>query len=263
MGITDKVLRGDDFSIDEIEQWFEDEKEGYANLGAKNKESYTYKYHKLNEITSYRYLPNKVYNKVLGIGSAYGDELLPIISKIKTITILDPSDSFNIITEIKNVPCQYVKPKLNGDLPFEDNEFDLITVFGVFHHIPNISHVFKEANRVLSKGGVMCIREPIVSMGDWTKPRRGLTKNERGIPYKLFKDIALKSGFKIKEETLCDFPPLTKFFSKVGITVFNNKVATYVDLFFSKLFSWNINYHPKTIKDKFRPASLSLVLEKK
>lgn len=30
-------LYGDDFTIDEIEEWFADEAEGYANLGAKKK----------------------------------------------------------------------------------------------------------------------------------------------------------------------------------------------------------------------------------
>ncbi len=37
-----KKLYGDDFNLDEIKRWFEDEKEGYANLGAKNKERYRF-----------------------------------------------------------------------------------------------------------------------------------------------------------------------------------------------------------------------------
>jgi SAM-dependent methyltransferase len=187
---------------------------------------------------------------------------LPIIHHIKHITILDPSDNFSIINNIKNVPCEYIKPNLYGDLPFADNSFDLITSFGVFHHIPNVSHVFAEAFRVLKSGGIMCIREPIVSMGDWSKPRRGLTKNERGIPYEIFFTIAENSGFKIVNAILCDFPPLSILASKLGMTTFNNKLLTRLDLVLSQLFKWNINYHPNSFMDKLRPASLALVLEK-
>jgi SAM-dependent methyltransferase len=257
-----KKLRGDDFSLEEIEKWFEDEKEGYANLGSKNKDNYQYVYHELNKLVSFKYLDNKSLQNVLGIGSAYGDEFLPIIHHIKHITILDPSDNFSIINNIKNVPCEYIKPNLYGDLPFADNSFDLITSFGVFHHIPNVSHVFAEAFRVLKSGGIMCIREPIVSMGDWSKPRRGLTKNERGIPYEIFFTIAENSGFKIVNAILCDFPPLSILASKLGMTTFNNKLLTRLDLVLSQLFKWNINYHPNSFMDKLRPASLALVLEK-
>jgi hypothetical protein len=54
-----KKLRGDDFSLEEIEKWFEDEKEGYANLGSKNKDNYQYVYHELNKLVSFKYLDNK------------------------------------------------------------------------------------------------------------------------------------------------------------------------------------------------------------
>ena len=122
----------------------------------------------------FKYIKNNLYENTLSIGGAYGDELLPIINNIAKITIIDPSDSFSSTKEISNTPCTYVKPISNGDFPFEDNSFDLITAFGVFHHIPNVSHVLSEANRVLTKGGQMCLREPIVSMGNWANPRQGL-----------------------------------------------------------------------------------------
>lgn len=32
-------LYGDDFSFDEIKTWYEEESEGYANLGSKNKKN--------------------------------------------------------------------------------------------------------------------------------------------------------------------------------------------------------------------------------
>ncbi len=41
-------LYGDDFSLGEIEAWFKDEAEGYADLGAKNRSTYRYAYTELN-----------------------------------------------------------------------------------------------------------------------------------------------------------------------------------------------------------------------
>lgn len=76
-----------------------------------------------------------------------------------------------------------------GKISFEDNSFDLITSFSVLHHVPNVSFVISELVRVLSKDGYLLIREPIHSMGDWSVKREGLTKNERGIHYKLLEQF--------------------------------------------------------------------------
>ena len=69
-------LIGDDFTLERIEKWFESEKEGYANLGAMDKSTYAYQYHELNKLVSYRYLYGKRFHNVLGLGSAYGEEVL-------------------------------------------------------------------------------------------------------------------------------------------------------------------------------------------
>ena len=49
-------LYGDDFAIEQIREWYTDEVEGYANLGAKEKDSYFYKYHRLNIAHGYQYI---------------------------------------------------------------------------------------------------------------------------------------------------------------------------------------------------------------
>lgn len=254
-------LIGDDYSSTKLSEWYEDEKEGYANLGSKKRDSYQYPYHELNNLVSYRHIEDLHFKKVLGIGSAYGDEFIPISHRIDDITILDPSEHFSVVNNIFNTPCKYVKPSTCGDMPFESNTFDLIVAFGVFHHIPNVTHVISECRRVLKQGGIMLIREPIVSMGDWRRPRCGLTKNERGIPFDLFIDIA-ESEFNIRESTLCNFAPLSMLLSKIGVTPYAYKSLTKIDLMLSKLFSWNINYHATKLIDKFRPVSLALVLKK-
>ena len=142
-------LYGDDFTIEKIQEWFADESEGYADLGAKEKGHYHYAYHQLNHRLAFRLMQKKCFHEVLGIGSAYGDEFMPIAQKIKKITILDPSDAFSDNKDIRGTPCKYIKPNPSGDMPFQDKQFDLITSLGVMHHIPNVSHVMSECYRCL------------------------------------------------------------------------------------------------------------------
>jgi len=50
-------LYGDDFSTKDIEAWFKDETDAYAELGAKDRSTYHYAYTALNEHHGYRFLP--------------------------------------------------------------------------------------------------------------------------------------------------------------------------------------------------------------
>jgi len=158
-------LYGDDFSIEDIEKWLKNEKEAYANLGAKERERYSYVYHQLNITHMFRYISNKKFMSTLGFGSAYGDEFNPIIKQIDQITIIDPSEAFSL-TEINGVPVSYLKPHPEGSLDFSNSFFDIITCFGALHHVPNVSKIVSEFARCLKPGGYVLLREPIVSMGD-------------------------------------------------------------------------------------------------
>ncbi len=260
--LSGRKLYGDDFCIDQITEWFNDEKEGYANLGAKDRDKYYYERHQLDRLHGYKYLGNRRFKKALGIGSAYGDEFIPISKQIGSITILDPSDAFSGINNINGTPCVYKRPNIDGTMSFEDQSFDLITSLGVMHHIPNVSYVMSECFRCLKKGGIMLIRESITSMGDWNKPRLHLTKRERGIPLGIFEEIIKKSGFKIKKRSLCGFPLLPKITCKLGFAIYNNNVLTILDAILSWLFAWNTGYHRVTILEKFGPTSAYFVLAK-
>lgn len=255
-------LYGDDFTLNQIEQWFNDEKEGYADLGAKDRQSYQYLYHQLNLHHGYSRLGMRRFKHVLGMGSAYGDEFIPIINQIDFVTIIDPSETFAITNNIDGVPCEYYKPNMDGSLSFENGVFDLITCLGVIHHVPNVSKVLRECFRCLETNGLMLIREPIVSMGDWRNARVGLTKRERGIPLKIFKEIITDSGFIIKTESLCMFPALIKLTNKVGIAAYNNSTVVWLDSLLSKLFSWNTQYHRTNSISKLGPLSVYFLLQK-
>lgn len=260
--LSGEKLYGDDFSLDQIREWFQDEAEGYADLGAKQKSHYSYHYHQLNKLHGFRHLRGRRFQRALGIGSAYGDEFRPIASRISQITVLEPSDSFLENADIYGTPCHYRKPQVCGNIEFESEYFDLITSLGVMHHIPNVSHVLSECYRCLSKGGIMLLREPITSMGDWRKPRPGLTKRERGIPLKLLDKLPVTIGFRIAHRSLCNFPLIPRLANIVGISAYDNLTLTLIDGILSKAFYFNYRYHRTRMFDRLAPASVYYVLEK-
>lgn len=255
-------LYGNDFTPDQIARWYADEKEGYANLGAKDAATYKYQYHAMNVAHGYKQLPtNRRFAHAMGFGAAYGDELEPIAPRIDQITIVDPSDAF-VKKDVHGVPATWVKPDPSGRLPFADASFDLITCFGVLHHIPNVSFVLNELARVLKPGGYALIREPVVSMGDWRKPRQGLTKHERGIPLKVLRRMVADTGLTIVRERRIVFRPWVLISIKLGVWPFNSTWSTAMDDFFSRLFLWNHRYHASGVLDKFRASAVYVVLFK-
>jgi len=253
-------LWGDDFSSEEIEKWFEDEKEGYSSLVESSKS--TYAYHELNKIHGYNKLKKiKSFENVLSFGGATGEELIPILEKVKYITIVEPSQKLRV-KEINGKPVKYITPAMNGKLKINSNSEDLITCFGVLHHIPNVTFVLKELIRVLKKDGIILIREPIVSMGNWNYPRKGLTKRERGIPLDIFERMIKENNLAVLSKEKVLFPITRRLnFGKGEIS--NSKIVIWIDYLLSKMFSWNNRYHARSFFDKLRPQSIFYVLKKK
>jgi len=254
-------LYGDDFDSDQLRQWYEDEKEAYADLGAKSRGIYRYAYHELNRRYGFRFLTGRVFASVLGLGSAYGDEFLPIIDRIRRITILDPSEAL-AVDNVGGIPVTYAKPTADGILPFPDSTFDLITSFGVLHHIPNVSTVLREMRRCLTPEGVALIREPTTSMGDWRRPRKGLTRRERGIPLHLFRKMLMAERFRIVNEQRCLFSLTYKLRMFHAGPVMNSPTILRIDKWCCRLFSFNMTYHATTLFHRFRPTSVFYVLAK-
>jgi SAM-dependent methyltransferase len=252
------MLYGDDFTPEQIEKWFADEKEAYAQLLI---EGNTYDYYLVNFLNAFHYLPKNVqFDHALGFGAAEGDEFIPLIHRINQITIVDPSDHF-ARNDIEGKSINRVKPQIEGKLQFENDSFDLITCFGVLHHIPNVSILLSEFRRVLKPGGILLIREPIVSMGDWRFPRKYLTSRERGLPLPWFRTAIKKVHLQITKEIVCEFrllqflPNYYKYFTKSGLFI-------KLDRFLGRLFLWNYSYHPKNAFGKIRPMAVYYVLKK-
>ncbi len=258
-------LYGDDFNVEQIKQWFDEETEAYANLGSNDQSNYIYYYHELNKVHGFNNLPDHQYNEVLGVGSAYGHEFEPILERIVNLTILEPSDQLTS-TKIGNIKPSYVKPTIDGVLPFENATFDLITCFGTLHHIPNVSFVLKEMLRVLKPDGYILIREPIISMGDWENPRKGLTKNERGIPVAIFDKIFSSSNLNIISKSYCFtatsfLQRLINRFSKT--IIYKYKAYIYIDKWISAMFKWNVRYHAISMAQRIAPFSIFYIVKKR
>ena len=265
-GLSGAELYGDDFSADEIAEWFEDEREGYFNLyhldapvDAQPSEPYTYE--ALAHRHGFRWLPRREYQHALGIGSANGAELTPVLERSARVTVLEPSDGFSV-PEILGKPVNYIKPNASGLMPFASETFDLIICFSTLHHVPNVSTVIQEMFRVLKPGGHVLLREPTHSMGDWRQGRRGLTQRERGIPLTIFRSIVKDAGFQIVKETRCMFSIMSRLQRLLGRPVWTVNWVVRWDEWICKLPVWPQRYHATWAWQKIRPTGVAYVLKR-
>src|SRR5437773_764425 len=252
-------LYGDDFGPEEIARWFDDEKEAYVNL--KQGEHYVYPDRALNIRYGFRFLPERRFPKVLGLGSAYGDELLPILQRIDEITIVEPS-TYYARADLLGVPMTTVPPRMDGSLPSPDDSFDLATCFGVLHHLPRVTRVVRELYRCLKPGAYLLTREPIISMGDWRRPRPGTTKRERGIPLNLFRKIISDAGFQVEHENRCCSSLVAKASTLLNRPVYTSMPVVLLDEIICSLLPRRTRYHPTTLVEKLMVMNVFYVLRK-
>jgi ubiquinone/menaquinone biosynthesis C-methylase UbiE len=266
--LAGEKLFGDDFTYDEILRWYNEESEGYANLGSQDANNYSYVYHTINQFYGWSKIGEIFFKNALGFGSAWGFEFEPVIHRIEKLNIIEVSQKMRS-QKIGNIIPDYLIPNASGKIDFEDNSFDLITCLNVLHHIPNVTFVLDELLRVLSPMGFMLIAEPVVSMGDWSKPRPGLTKHERGIPHCFFKkyfdrhsEVEIVScklyGVRFNVVQLI----LGRFFRK---PIWEYKLYLIFDAILSWVFSLfyhNIPYHTTNQLAKIKPTGIYYVIRK-
>jgi hypothetical protein len=254
-----KKLYGADFNEEELQKWFSEEINGYKQLASKR--DYVYEYHALNAKHAYSKLDDKHFQNILAYGSAYLDEIIPIQANVSTIYKVD-IDSYTTSGFITDKTIISIQANHLGLLDICSQKIDLVTCFGALHHVANPGTVIKEFFRVMSHDSYLVVREPIVSMGNWDKPRIGLTKNERGIPYKILIDYITEAGFEILYLSPCDFSPMATFCKHLPLAPYNNPILTLIDSWLSRLFFGFYRYHRHNFFQKFAPASLALVCKK-
>jgi SAM-dependent methyltransferase len=254
-------LYGDDFDSDQIKSWFQDEENAYVQLYAGDPD-YEYEYAALNVRHGFRHLPDQTFETVLGLGSAYGDELSPISGRIGRLIIVESADSYRQKPAL-DVPTEWRRATVRGDLDLADSSVDLVTCFGVLHHIPNVTYVVRELGRVTKSGGYMLLREPVISMGDWTEPRAGVTPHERGIPRQILLRQVDEAGFVVEHETWCFFSGMSVAIRMTKRPLYDKNWWTVVDQVASRIFAFNYRYHATTTWGKLRPRSSFLVLRRR
>lgn len=252
--LNGQKLYGDDFSGEQIAAWVADEKEATTSIRGPN---WRYSYHALNMFHAYKKLSARTFSNVLSLGGGDGSEFLPVLDRVGKITILEPSEALRPV-----VTASYLRPNTDGSIPFPDNTFDLVTVFSVLHHVPNVSAVIKELYRCTKPGSSLLLREPIISMGDWRRPRPGLSKHERGIPLHLLRCFVGSAGFRIVSESKCCFAPIVLLNRIFGAEAYNSQLIVLVDSLLSRFPFWPNKYHADNFVSKFRPTDVFFVLAK-
>jgi SAM-dependent methyltransferase len=258
--VSGDVLYGDDFTKEQIAEWFRAEEHAYAELREQGVAPEVYGYHGLNLHHGFNRIRSPI-GRALAFGSAYGYELAPILNQVDRVDLLDSSSKF----EAKSIKSSKIFRTLatsDGTIPFESETFDLVTCFGVLHHIPHVSFTIQEFTRILKPGGWALIREPTTSMGDWSKPRPGLTPNERGIAKAWMKRALEQAGLKLVYQADCMFSPLQVMVGTLGADVYGSSFWVRVDAAFSRVFSWNAAYVRRTAWHKFGPGSAFFVVRK-
>ncbi len=259
-----KRLYGDDFSLEQIKKWYEEETEGYSSIIGDDYAGYFYEYDELNKYHGFNKIQKKNFKNVLGFGSAWGNEFESISEFIENITIIEPSDHL-ISKKIGKITPKYMKPNISGKLDFPDNSFDLITSFGALHHVPNVTYIINELVRVLKPGGYFLTREPIISMGDWRENRVGVTKNERGIPVKCFDEIFNQLNVSVESKSYC-MTINSAFERTIGLFLKRPTISyrwfVVFDKFISNLLKFNVKYYAKIKIRKIAPQSIFYVIKK-
>ncbi len=252
------IPHGEDLSFSEREQWFAEEREAYDRIQPRR----GYPYHAANDRHGYRYLPEQTFADVLAFGAGSGDELRPILPRIRRVCLHESSSKKAGISELQGLPCTFSPAQADGLLPFPESVFDLITCLGVLHHIAKVSTVLEEFQRVLKPGGYALIREPIVSMGDSRKPRKGLTPRERGLPLPWLLDQLNRIGFATQHQILFQFLPLSIPCDFLKIQPYNSPVLTRLDETLCRIFPGSGRYERTRIHHVFSPTSVFLVVKR-
>lgn len=114
----------------------------------------------INNINEWSKIKFKNDKKILDIGSGSGEKTILIRKFLKF--------------DLKNTFCLEMESKKNNmkvedacnfsyyegkKIPFEDNTFDVITIFLVIHYVKDLNKFIKEVKRVINKDGIIIIRE--------------------------------------------------------------------------------------------------------
>jgi SAM-dependent methyltransferase len=253
-------LYGDDFTDDQIAEWFADEERGYFAItnGAAQRRP---QYDALYSLTLFRHVRGEHFDTCLAIGSAGGNDIRQLALQVHRFIVIEPTQEC-WVEQIGGKPALYRSPTLRGEIDLPNDSIDIATTISCLHHIANVSDVLREVHRTLRPGAPLLLNEPISFMGDWRKARVGVTKNERGIPPQWLFDKLAEIGFTVERATPCYFAPLVRAYHVLGVLPFQHSSLVWLDMAACALTNWNAKYERATFFRKFAPGQLSIVARK-
>jgi len=264
-----RALAGDDFTGEQLATWLAQEKEAFYQAdGANSEVDPWYSYMRfLNEALGFARLdPDAVAPKaVLVIGPGSGTEIEEFARRNPQwrLHFLESSENFSRALTRKWPDAVIIHPTVAGNIELASASQSLVCAFSVLHHIPNVSKVVREVSRVLAPGGMLLVREPCSSMGDWRLPRSA-TPNERGISRRLLVEIALRCGLQpTRPPVPILFAPLNRIFKGLlsrGVVTFRALYA--IDRVISRLVSVNDHYWRDSWYKRIGPAAYFYVFRK-
>lgn len=255
-------LYGNDLTGDALAKWYAEEELGYYQLTegltgqAASGDSNYWKH--LNVLHVGHFLKERPFPCALAFGTANGDDMVPFCPQIDRILAVEPQESW-WSESIAGTPTIYLKPGVDGHVPLADATVDLVMCLGVLHHVATVTASLQEFRRLLKPGGLAVIREPISSMGDWTQPRVGVTRNERGIDPRWMAREAQKVGLELVELRPVAFGPLQLVQRRMGVRALG-PFGVRVDSVLARLFSWNQHYHRDRWWKKLAPGAAYFLL---
>lgn len=264
--LTGEALWGDDLDMAGISSWYESEKDGYYDLATNYYGNSgiggEYEYAALNYLHAFDRILRKRWGTCVALGCADGGDVEPLASVVEHFVAIEPAEKW-WKPEIGGKPARFLAPEVQGTIPLDAQSVDLIVSLGVLHHIPNVSKVLAESGRILRKDGILVLREPITSMGNWWEPRAGLTSNERGLPEPWLRKTLEDNGYVIVQWRHCMFSPLAIVCSKFWPhPLHRSRLFCFVDWVVSAATAFNSKYYRPSLIRKFAPSSAFIIARK-
>jgi SAM-dependent methyltransferase len=260
--LAGRKLYGNDFDAGQLDAWYAAEEYGFYELYGEGtayvEGPFPYQAWARADAAPLR---GRRYDTCLALGCADGRELAALGLDIGQVIAVEPAERFWGET-VGGIPAEFRKPAASGTFDLPDASVDLALALHVLHHIANVEHLVAEMARVLKPGGVLLLREPVASMGDFRLPRPGLTQCERGIPAKLMQGFIAKAGLKLERQTWRSTPGLPELAMKLGIAPFNNPALVWIDEQISRISRRNDRYWRPALWHKLAPRTVAYTARK-